>query len=549
MSTDTSTSSSATSTAKTTTSDYLPCVQYGFPEGAHRAPKLQSIYEPIPENAATASPIYKVPREQYERQAEFETGYEVAGTTSIATEIQDECEADDRVLYPIHIESDAYHKEGPETLLSWFRKFIEDYLEVAFDTCALYFSGNRSIHVHVPRFVSGEDDRERLKDLAESYCEEANADLDLGLYSRKCLFRLPSVEHAKSGIPKVEIEPTWDRTRIFREANEANPRPPATYADVLWDIFGQEPLTVGTSGPEIDASQNLFQVLDPEKTLLEFPQDDSENEIETPLIERVDEEIENPVDIPEWLMYNRQEFSPYALATGNPRSVAAVRVKGGAFARKGKQGGATMVPAYFYGAVGANGEFTIQDEHAPLQLSKKDYRKRDYEPGEKIVIIGGKSGSSRIFSVSSWEATEVGHALTSDEGGRDTALNFLSEQGYDVGTSGSASSPSKRITTSRSGTLDGESGEIWPARENPQTEAEALQRKAENDGIDTLSHNERIRVACRHLQYGWQPTWEWFKEQFGSTFNPEVTRRFLKGIVEDPEFEEYDDVDVPPNST
>ncbi|MXR19716.1 hypothetical protein GRX66_03510 [Halobacterium sp. PCN9] len=492
--------------------------------------------------------MYKVPREQFERQAEFESGYEVTGATSIAKEIQDECEDDDRVLYPVHIESDAYHEVGPDTLLSWFREFVEDYLEVSFGTCTLYFSGRRSIHVHVPRFVSGEGDRERLKELAESFCEEAGADLDLGLYSRKRLFRLPGVEHAKTGIPKVEIEPTWDRTRIFREANGATPSTPATYADVLWSVFGQERLTVGTSGPDVDTSQSLFQVIDPEKTLLEFTRDEPASEIETPLIEQV-AYPDDPADVPEWSMYNTQEFSPYAHASGNPRSVAALRVKGGAFAREGKRGGATMVPAYFYGAVGCNGEFTKHDVHAPLQLSKKDYRKWDYTPGEKVVIIGGKSGSSRILSVSSWEATVVGHALRSDKARRDTALNYLSEQGYDVGASGSTASGSKETTASRAATPDDEPRTIWSARKNPKSKAEALQLKAEQDGIGTLSHNERIRVACRHLRYGWQPTWEWFKEQYGSTFKPEVTWQFLKGIVEEPDFTKYNDVDVPPKPT
>ncbi|PGF18423.1 hypothetical protein CP556_18445 [Natrinema sp. CBA1119] len=493
--------------------------------------------------------MYKISREQYERQRDMENPYLVDGGYSMkATEIQDECEDDDRVLCPVHIESDAYHEVGPDTLITWFREFVEDYLEAPFNTCTLYFSGNRSIHVHVPRFVSGEADRERLKELAKLYCDEARAELDISVYDRKSLFRIPSVEHAKSGIPKVEIEPTWDRTRIFRKANGANPSTPATYADVLWDVFGQERLTVGTIGPEMNRSQNLFQVLDPEKTLLEFTRDEPENEIETPLIEQV-AYPEDPAEVPEWSMYNAHEFSPYAHASGNPRSVAALRVKGGVFARENKRCGATMVPAYFYGAVGCNGGFTKQDVHAPLQLSKKDYRKWDYEHGEKVVIIGGKSGSSRIFSVSSWEATEVGHALTSDKGGRDTALNYLSEKGYDVGASGSTVSGSKCTTASRSNEFSRETGTIWPARENWGTDVEGLQWKAEQEGIGTLSHKERIRVACRFLQNGWQPTWEWFKEQYGSTFKPRITWQFLRGIVEDPDFREYDNVDVPPKPT
>ncbi|MDL0138756.1 hypothetical protein PNP85_04445, partial [Halobacterium salinarum] len=92
------------------------------------------ISEPIPDGAETVSPIYKIPREQYEYQRDMENPYRVGGGYKMkATEIQDECQADDRVLYPIHIESDVYHEEGPETLLSWFREFVEDYLDVPFD--------------------------------------------------------------------------------------------------------------------------------------------------------------------------------------------------------------------------------------------------------------------------------------------------------------------------------------------------------------------------------------------------------------------------------
>ena len=174
----------------------IPCVQYGFPEGKgpKRAPKLQTIFEPIPDDAETVSPVYGLTRDQYKRQQQLDNGYGITGNhKSIATELQNECEADDRVLYPIHIESDVYHEEDPATLIEWFHNFTEDYLDVPFHTCTLYFSGNRSIHVHAPRFVSGEDQRERLRELAETFCTNKGAELDCGLYYSKRLFRLPGV--------------------------------------------------------------------------------------------------------------------------------------------------------------------------------------------------------------------------------------------------------------------------------------------------------------------------------------------------------------------
>ncbi|WEL22679.1 hypothetical protein [Halorhabdus sp. BNX81] len=553
MSTNTTTAASPTSTASTSNTNYYPCVQYGFPveKGPRRTPKLRTIFEPIPDDAITASPIYKVPQEQYERQDEFETGHEVKGESSIAKEIQDECEADDRVLYPIHIESDAYQDVGPETLISWFREFVEDYLEVSFNTCRLYFSGNRSIHVHVPRFVSGEANREQLKELAESFCEETGADLDTALYSRKRLFRLPGVEHEKSGLPKVEIASTWDHTRIFRKSHETNPSVSVSYADVLWDVFVQESLTNGKLPHSADQPRDLFAMLNPDETVLELISEgqeekaEQENAIETPLIEQMEFPAKT-YDVPEWIQYNGHQYSPYALAAGNPRSVAALEVKGGAFAREDKRNGAPMVPVRFFGAVGCNGQFTKETEHGPLQLSEgpgKDYEKwaeNDFEAGDYVVIIGGQSRSSIIHSVAKTEALQVGYRLIREDGGRQDALTYLSEQGYGIGTSGSA-----EASASTSKDLAGKPHEIWPARESPGTKAEALQKVSEREGIENLSHNERVRVACRHLRYGWEPTWEWFEDQFGTQFKPHVTWEFLSGIVEDPDFGEYDHVEVP----
>lgn len=395
------TSTTATDDDSTTIADWeqIPCVQYGFPdgEGPTRAPKLRTIFEQISDTAETASPIYLLTQDQYQRQRRLETGYEVTGTTSIATELQDEAEASSRVLHPIHVESDVYHKEGPATLVEWFREFVEGYLGVPFDTCTLYFSGNRSIHVHVPRFVAGEDQRERLRELAETFCAEKGAELDCGLYHAKRMFRLPGVKHAETGLRKVEIEPEWDETRIFREANETNPDVPLSYEVVLRRVFATQPsLTVESPQTTLDPPYDLFRVLDSEKTVLELETD--ERDIETPLIER--EQCPDEVAaVPRWAQYNAKEFSPYAFAEDNARSVAAVRLKDGAFCRSDRRGGATMIPAWFYGAVGANGEFTKDQEHAPLQLSKRDYKTWSFQPNDTVVIIGGQSRSSKILAL------------------------------------------------------------------------------------------------------------------------------------------------------
>ncbi len=516
----------------------IPCVQYGFPEdeGPRREPKLRTIYESVPEGATVTSPIYVLTREQYERQQELDTGYEVSGDVlSIATELQNEAENNNRVLYPVHIESDELWEKGPESLIDWFQEFVEDYLELSFDMCKLYFSGNRSIHVHVPRFVSGENQREQLKELAETFCTQKGAELDCGLYSAKRMFRLPGVEHQKTGTPKLAIDGEWDKARLSHKVNESSPDPPESYAEVLQHVFvSQETLSAGQ--PPLDNPFEIFSSIDSNKTVLELGT--NECDIETPLIEQK-QYPENAAEAVDWLQYNAKEFSPYAFAEENPRSVAALRTKARAFGRENRRSGATMVPAYFYGAIGCNGEFTKEREHAPLQLSPHDYNKWDFQPGDTAVIIGGQSRRSRILDVDSWHARVVGHALTGKGGNRDAAYHYLESEGYDTGSAGSTTATSRRCQSSTEVTT------IWPARENPRTEAEALQQQAEQEGITTLKHDERIKVACRHLRYGWDPAWEWFKEQFGSEFKPRITWKYFKSVVEEDEFHEYDNIEPP----
>lgn len=508
--------------------DNVPCVQYGFPQdkGPVRTPKLQTIFDPIPDGAETASPVYLPTVEEYNQQADFETGYEVAGYTSKATEIQEKCETDGRVLYPVHIESDAYHKEGPGTLIAWFREFVKDYLEVSFHSCTVYFSGNRSIHVHVPRFVSGEEQREQLRELAQTFCSDKGADLDCGLYDPKRMFRLPGVKHQKTGLHKTEINPEWDHNHIFRESREGSTSDHKSYESILRRVFATQPsLTIDSPQTTLDRPYDLFQVLDADKTILEL---DSDNRgIDVPVIEEK-QYPENLADEIKWLQYNAKEFSPYALASGNDRSVAIIRVKGGAFAREDVRNGATLVPAYFHAARGCAGEeFTKADEHAPLQLSVPDYRTWEHAAGDHVVIVGGKSRNSRVFSVTSQQATNAGQALTGDNGSREKALSYLDSEGFDVGEAGTDRESKHSATSYRRKNAD-----HVPRVRAPSTEAATLQQQAEQQGIQTLTHEERWRVACRVLHFGWEPAWQWFKKQFGGDFEPDITRKQLRSVVE-----------------
>jgi|GEM_PF-1368828 len=539
---------SANCLSRTTVPDnweLIPCVQYGFSkdEGPIRAPKLRTIFESIPIDATTVSPVYILTRDQYEEHQNWDNPYNVHGYTSIATKFQEQCETENRVLYPVHIESDVYHKEGPANLIDWFQGFVEERLDTPFETCTLYFSGHRSIHVHVPRFVSGERDREWLKEMAESYCEQTEAELDCGIYKPKQVFRLPGVCHAKTTLRKAEIEADWGHSRIIREASKSSVVVPEAYETVLRQVYAtQNSLTVNPPQTTLNPPYDLFRVIDANKTVLESGP--VQQGVETPVIER-EQCPEDVYHVPLWAQYNCKEFSPYALASGGSRSVAVLKVKGSPFARKEVTGGSyerpvhALVPSFFYGARGCAGdEYTKAQEHAPLQLSKLDFEKWDYEAGDNLVVIGGKNNQSVILRVDKWQATVAGHALTGQGGNRQAALDYLVDEGYDIGKAGKASPG-----TSNQRTLRGPDHVEQPEK----TEAAKLQIRAEREGIESLGHMERWRVACRLLLQGWEPAWQWFKAQFGPSFDSEITRdQFLSVINSFPD--DYSHVDVPMRS-
>lgn len=540
--TDTVSHDSATSTSTTQPFDYMPCVRYGFPEGSdqpRQAPRLKPIDKPTPDEAETASPVYLLTADQCERHRSFENPYRVKGASCIATKIQNECEQADRVVYPIHIESDAFPEVPFEETIQHITEFVENEIGCTDADCTFYYSGNRSIHAHVSKVITSERGRERLKERAAQFCDEAGAEFDLGIYSRKRQFRLPGVPHRKTDLPKVEVESEWEHDRIMRQATSSTSARPATYKEVLMTVFSplRQRVTRYQRWRRPSAPTLIHNLGGPSSVLsLEH----AGQEVDCPLIEQ-EQHPTDPSDVPEWAQYNYHEFSPYANASGNDRSVAVVQVKDGAFARKEKRAGATMVPAYFYGARGCNGgEFTKADEHAPLQLSARDFEKWDYREGDHVVVIGGQSRNSRIFTVESWHATVAGHALTGQEGSRQSALDFLENEGHHVGKAGTSGPKSVSQSVGTRERCD----RIPPVR-TPRSNAAGLQQQAEQDGIETLTHMERWRVACRLLLYGWEPAWEWFKSQFGTDFKPEVTREQFRSVIESFPAD-YDHVEVPP---
>lgn len=210
----------------------------------------------------------------------------------------------------------------------------------------------------------------------------------------------------------------------------------------------------------------------------------------------------------------------------------------GLFCREEDSDQNTYVPAYVHGAISADGEWNVWQRDMPVKLSDRDVTKWDYEKGDTVVIIGGRSRNSRIIKLtgdSSFVAIQrkiIYSGLVcdqngiEDEDGRCQAFEYLKSLNYDVGSAG--------LKDFRRPSVPSEGG---------KNDAEALQRRAETKGIKPLSHQEQLHVANRLLQrQGWSGAMNWFREQYGEQFDQEQTRTILRCVSE-----KYDDLPDPPS--
>jgi hypothetical protein len=483
----------------------------GSPDQFHR---LHPLREPVPADADFVSPAYLLTDEQVGKHDELlskDDLFRVRDYTSIATKVQTECEDDGRVWYPVFVESDAdvLHAE----MRAGLKRFIREVLEVDPDDAKWFFTGGTSLHVHLPYYVANEDGLDRLRRETKQYNESAKITVDASNFQKKSLVRLPGTEHRDTGIRKAAISPTSsDETLQKRIAQLV--RGVATKEE--------EGISHYAGTPEI-----VRYSLSEELRLIK--------EIPTPTIEQQDRPVDTG-NIERWKRYNRHPFCPYANAGNQRRSVMVAQVKGTPFCRKttveGKEMWRTYVPTYIYGAVSADGEYIIWCENVPVQLSKQDYDKWDYEHGDTVVLFGGQSTSSRLLELENhYQRERVVDALTNDlkwlsEGinRRKEVLNKLRDFGYDVGSAGKNG---PRRESNRSG----------QTTQSPNQYE--LEQRAERDGVDTLSHQERVHLANRLLRTrGWDGADEWFQEQFGEQYDREVTHRQLRSVLNNDEFDD-----------
>lgn len=500
-------------------SELIPCVRYGSSVDAEdtQYPTLRPIYLPVPEAATTASPIYYLTQEELQRQEDIDNPYAVSGSSPIASLLQDDCAATDRVRYPVVVESDSEVPLDEMTLA--LVRFIEGHLGVDSGQYTVWYSGGRSIHAHITAFV----DRlgwDCMKQAAEGFNDSGGSavNLDASIYKPKGQFRLPGVEHKDRGGRKVRVEAKWSHERIFREAHTTDRGVPRTFVDVLRETIPQQ------------AGRPSADILDLQQGAIGMDSDDNQNETSTsPPIHKMERPPQNPGKWLDYWRHNAWPVSPYANAEADDlHSVTVVRVMGQPFERDGNH----FVPTGVLGTIGGDGNYKVFADrgmvHRPLKLSGHDVKKWDYERPEYVVILGGKSRRSRIFQVEMVEAHLTMGSLR--RSGRRTALRQLDEWGYDTGSTGMNGRVRPRPSE----------GSIAP------TEAVALQRQIERHGIASVDdeYEAILRVSCRLLRIdGWGHAWEWLQEVYGDRFDPEETHDKLAAIVRT--YPEYDHVTVP----
>jgi hypothetical protein len=461
--------------------------------------------------------VYLLTPEQVKRYEDLkDTPFETTGSRhSIVYELQEECEHHGRVLYPIILESDAMDDNvQPEVMKEWLIQFVSQELSISPYVCAWFFSGGRSIHCHTPLFIQGEEHREAFKQKVERFTEREGIEFDTGIYDPKQTFRIPGVEHEKTGERKVPIGVDDSTAEICQAIQHGEVWKPNTYAELVKSVFGNS-LQSGSSLP------------------IWSPATPAKKEIPTPLVEQ-EHAPSDGIARQKWLQYNRWEFSPYTLAKPeNPRSLFIGQVKDGAFCRRDKDGERAYLPCFIRAAIGCDTDYKINQRYGPLYLSKPDYDKMEFEPGDELVVIGGGNGRARIFKIPTTLATGLRTELY-DEGaeknlnhttGRKRVLQILTEWGYDVGSSGM--NGSRRSTSSSS---------LWDT--GTLSDTQELRRRIERTSVEEIPEVEYtavFRVCCGILKgEGWNEAWQWLQREYEKVgrFDPEQAYSELKKIVE-----------------
>jgi len=476
------------------TDKLYPHVRYGFIDGENGLHQegLIPLKEDIPSYANFVSTgIYFLTQQE---TAQVSTG-------AAAKRIQEDCEEDGRVAYTVVAESDAMEDGvSVEKIINWLVTLATDKLNLDSNEYSLYYSGNRSIHLHSSYFVRHEN-LGYLKNTIEEFCQELGADLDLSIYKQKSQFRLIGAKHRNTDMFKVEIPNDADRVKAVQTAQN----PPSLSLPHHIPKKNNNLVAGSTSRgslPSKYGSQLIREYLNETTSDTDWdPNTDLDGS------------------------YTNRYFSPYANTGGGERSICVFEPQGGAFCRQKNQ--EIYLPCYIYGARGANGEYVIRNKKAPVLLSKVDYEKREFESGERLVIIGGQSRSSRIFCVDECDKDYLGQVLNTPDNidRRKLAFDWLELQEYSIGESGMHGEPRESVY--------GASSDIQQLKE------ELVQMNRHP------THNETVRVTCSILNTdGLREAWQWNKRAWGDQFDSEITRQQLIDLVQRYDYDEYNNKDI-----
>lgn len=486
-----------------------PYVRYLVREDDGRQYQTELIHYDarIPDDAIAASGVYLL--DQYQiGEILHGTPPKVRISQGITRDVQNQCHDDGRVVYPVVAESDALQPEDKteaQTIIDWLITFADDWLDFNVEY-ELYYSGGRSIHLHTDRFVSS-DALDGLQRLAEDFKEETGAKLDTGIYDKHSLFRLIGVRHRETDRYKVRIDTNVDRTDCLRAAKTAPEEKRLPY-----DL-----------PPPRQDDGSLDEAVLPGSKDSSLPLSCPGKYVSGPLPPEIRDRTETWVYKGEWMdeanegddQTDAEPFSPYKKTSDEKsRSVIVMEQIGGL--RQNRETENIYVPARIeYAVGGGDGSFIRYNSDSLVYLSPLDYQKWKHEPGDTVVIIGGRSGNSIILEVAPDFAVDVSNRLEAE--GREATLKFLSDFGYEVGSSGL--NPSQYDTGGKTSEFEA---------------TEAAKTKQRIDSGDYEPPRNQVRqVCCRLLKIdGWDAAWQWCQDVYGDGFDPEVTHTELSDIIE-----------------
>lgn len=129
-------------------------------------------------------------------------------------------------------------------------------------------------------------------------------------------------------------------------------------------------------------------------------------------------------------------------------------------------------------------------------------------------MIAGQSRSSRVFELSEYESKAVAGSKTVKD-----AIGCL--EFFDYETGGSDLVESSRVSSNDKN------------REPDPTTTYHIQKRAEEEGIESLSHDDRLSILLRQLSLnGIEGARDWFKQQYGEQYDEGLTNKQIESACD-----------------